>query len=43
MGLLSEAELDESFSPENLMRPEYRGKVFDGRKGSDVPPKGVAR
>ncbi len=43
MGLLSEAELDEIFSPENLMWPEYRGKVADGRKGSDVSSKGVAR
>lgn len=43
MGLLSEAELDEIFSPENLMRPEFRGKVFDARHGSDVSPEGVAR
>jgi aspartate ammonia-lyase len=38
MKLLSEAELDEIFSPENLMRPEYRGKVYDAHDGSDVPP-----
>jgi aspartate ammonia-lyase len=28
MGLLSSEELDETFSPENLMRPLYRGKVY---------------
>ena len=35
MSLLTEAELDELFSPENLMRPQYRGKVYDaGPPGS---------
>lgn len=29
MGLLSEAQLDENLSPENLMRPLYRGKIYD--------------
>ena len=29
MGLLTAAELDENFSAENLMRPLYRGKVYD--------------
>ena len=28
MGLLSAEVLDEIFSPENLMRPQYRGKVY---------------
>lgn len=28
MGLLSEAELDETFSPENLIHPRYRGKGY---------------
>jgi aspartate ammonia-lyase len=28
MKLLDEATLDELFSPENLMRPQYRGKVY---------------
>jgi aspartate ammonia-lyase len=31
MGLLSEAGLDEIFSPENLMRPQYRGRVYDAQ------------
>jgi aspartate ammonia-lyase len=34
MGLLSEAELDESFSSENLRRPLYRGKVYDDQDAS---------
>jgi aspartate ammonia-lyase len=34
MKLLSATELDEMFSPENLMRPQYRGKVFDADSGS---------
>jgi aspartate ammonia-lyase len=34
MKLLSEAELDEMFSPENLMRPQYRGRVYDAKDGS---------
>jgi len=34
MGLLSEAELDELFSPENLMRPLYRGKLYDAEPDS---------
>jgi aspartate ammonia-lyase len=29
MGLLTVEELDEYFSPENLMTPLYRGKVYD--------------
>jgi aspartate ammonia-lyase len=34
MGLLSEAELDDNFSAENLMRPLYRGKVYTAQNGS---------
>lgn len=34
MELLSEAELDELFTPENLMRPQYRGKIYDAEPGS---------
>jgi len=33
-GLLTEAEIDEIFAPENLMRPLYRGKVYDADSGS---------
>lgn len=36
MGLLSEAQLDENFSPENLMRPLYRGKVYSAQDHSTV-------
>lgn len=36
MGLLTEAEIDESFSPENLMRPLYRGKVYAAQEDSIV-------
>jgi len=35
LGLLSEAELDEIFSLENLMRPRYRGRVYASPLGSD--------
>jgi aspartate ammonia-lyase len=28
LGLLSAEALDEIFAPENLMRPQYRGKVY---------------
>jgi len=34
MGLLTVAELDEYFSPENLMTPLYRGKVYDEQSPS---------
>ena len=37
MGLLSEAGLDEIFSPENLMRPQYRGRVY----AAEVPDEPV--
>ena len=39
MGLLSEAELDVIFSPENLIKPEFRGKLFvpDDASGAVVP------
>ncbi|HYO19212.1 MAG TPA: aspartate ammonia-lyase, partial [Dermatophilaceae bacterium] len=43
MGLLSEAELDKIFSPENLIRPEFRGKVFASQTGSATVPQGVTR
>jgi aspartate ammonia-lyase len=36
MGLLSEDELDKIFSPENLTRPEFRGKVFATETASDA-------
>ena len=36
MGLLTEAEIDESFSPENLMQPLYRGKVYAAQERSIV-------
>ncbi|MEO6604367.1 MAG: aspartate ammonia-lyase [Aeromicrobium sp.] len=36
MGLLTEAQLDENFSPENLMRPLYRGKVYVSQAPSAV-------
>jgi aspartate ammonia-lyase len=35
MGLLTKAELDENFSPENLMRPLYR-KVYEAQNTSAV-------
>ena len=31
MGLLGETELDEILSPVNLMRPQYRGRRYDGQ------------
>jgi len=31
MGLLTQAELDDSFSAENLIRPLYRGKVYESQ------------
>jgi aspartate ammonia-lyase len=34
MGLLGADELDELFSPDNLMRPLYRGKLYDVEHGS---------
>jgi aspartate ammonia-lyase len=34
MGLLTVAELDEYFSPENLMTPLYRGKVYEDQDTS---------
>jgi aspartate ammonia-lyase len=34
MGLLTVAELDEYFSPENLMTPLYRGKVYEDQDAS---------
>jgi aspartate ammonia-lyase len=43
MGLLNEFELDKIFSPENLIRPEFRGKVFATENGSDATPQGVTR
>lgn len=36
MGLMNEAELDENFSPENLVRPLYRGKVYADQERSTV-------
>jgi aspartate ammonia-lyase len=36
MDLLSKAELDENFSRENLMRPLYRGKVYEAQNVSAV-------
>lgn len=36
MDLMSEADLDENFSPENLMRPLYRGKVYTDQEQSTV-------
>ena len=36
MGLLTEAQLDENFAPENLMRPLYRGKVYAAQAPSAV-------
>ena len=36
MGLLTDDELDKIFSPENLIRPEFRGKVFASPNGSDI-------
>jgi hypothetical protein len=34
MGMMNEAELDENFSPENLIRPLYRGKVYHAQDDS---------
>ena len=41
MGLLNQDELDKIFSPENLIRPEFRGKVFASKNSVDAPLKGV--
>ena len=43
MGLLTGAELDEIFSPENLRNPMYRGKVYDLPKSSDLSLAGEPR
>ena len=37
MGLLTEAELDIHLAPENLMRPQYRGKIFAAAGTDDLP------
>ena len=37
MGLLTEAELDVHLAPENLMRPQYRGKIFTEAGANDLP------
>src|SRR5690606_34583964 len=37
MGLLTEAELDVHLAPENLMRPQYRGKIFAAAGADDLP------
>ncbi len=37
MGLLTEEELDVHLSPENLMRPQYRGKDFSETGADDLP------
>ena len=31
MGLLTEEQLDEILSPANLMRPQYRGRHYEGQ------------
>ncbi len=36
MGLLTDAELDVHLSPENLMRPQYRGDIYTA---GDLPPR----
>ena len=41
MGLLNEDELDKIFSLENLIRPEFRGKVFASENTVDASLKGV--
>jgi hypothetical protein len=41
--LLNEVELDKIFSPENLIRPEFRGKVFAPDAGSGTLPQSVTR
>jgi hypothetical protein len=43
MGLLNEFELDKIFSPENLIRPEFRGKVFAAQSVSSVVPNGAVQ
>ena len=43
MGLLNEFELDKIFSPENLIRPEFRGKVFATQNGSGAAPQDATR
>ena len=43
MGLLSDTELDKIFSPENLIRPEFRGKVFAAQNGAGASTQGVTR
>ncbi len=37
-GLLTEAEVDEIFAPENLMTPHYRGKIYGPTNGSETEP-----
>ncbi len=37
MGLLTEEELDVHLAPENLMRPQYRGKIYSGTDNDDLP------
>jgi len=41
MGLLNETELDKIFSPENLIRPTFRGRVFAAAARSDTMPQSV--
>jgi len=41
MGLLTETELDKIFSPENLIRPTFRGRVFAANAGSGILPQSV--
>jgi hypothetical protein len=41
--LLNEIELHKIFSPENLIRPEFRGKVFAPDAGSGTLPQSVTR
>jgi len=43
MGLLSEDELDKIFSPENLIRPEFRGKLFAAHDDSSTSPQEMTR
>ena len=42
MGLLTETELDKIFSFENLIRPEFRGKVFASDSAVGIVPQGVS-
>lgn len=41
MGLLTAERIDEIFSPANLMRPEFRGKVFSTADVAKALPKGA--